>query len=616
MAEELDRSKYTFYLNADGIFNSTKDKKMLKDFVNAFKKAGFKAKIVGYSQSNIHTKPDKYGCTGANDVWCMVFGGDDAALYKDTIAGKWFKNKLGKAHVCVIRVFNSGGISKKAKNINNLKKAHDDNYSKYKDGSVVIKGNFAEFLTKIGLSWFEGTPATIVKQIKEGKIEGVGFTFLTNSNIKSDVKIETEKIEQQKGYSTSKPFMGYFQIEYTVNHPYGHVSNPPVKIINVDFSLQAPEATNPNVINGKKLYPSFNNTVSSWVNDKPRENTFNLLQHIKDAEDDFGEVDKLYYLHKVSFKAEFKDNYQDVTTNDKETQGKSVTTTNVLYESTDEASYKMNIYSLGFYKGDIVTAKNMNSSGKKVNSVLEDVLKDTNCYTKMNYGLYRFNDSIKFVEIKENITMPVFDFYEDEHWDLLNSNKIVDGNIVGLSNVSYSPINDTLNNSLFIFKGRYDILREEPTMSYYYQRYCDLNNVLKYGEQTLLNSDTSNNSSNTEAYIAAKKNYYNNYDERRSYTIDVIGIPPVYINDFVRTHMDNPNLDSGESGLRVASIEYKIDPKERPVIQTTLGLGKPDKKFVIENKRKNTQDRMKELNIGENINYYSKSNDINLGGLI
>lgn len=610
MANTEDKKDFKFYVNNDNIFNKSKDKSVMKDFVKAFKEAGFKAKYVG-AGSDSHSHPDKHGCTGENDVWCVVVGGDDAAMYREFAESKAYKKKLGKAHICLIRVYNSGGIHKKAKNINNLKKAHDDNYSKYKDGSVVIKGNLADFFNKVGFSWFEGKPSTIIEQIKNGEIEGKGLTALTGSATgSSTTKSTTWEEEFKKGYSTSNPFKAYLEIQYTVNYPFNHKSNPPVKTINVDFSLEAPEATNTNVINGKKIYPSFNNKIPSWANNTIRENSFNLLEHVKDAEGDFGATDtKIYYLYKVTFKSEFKDNVHQETIHDAETGKSKEITTNTTYDAThDDASYKMNLYGLGFYKGDIVTAKNMNSSGKKLNSVIEDVIKDTNCYSKMNYNQYRFADYIDFKEITKGTAPPVFDFYEMSHWDKDKNNIIVDGNIIGLSNVSYTPINDTLNNSIFIFKGRYDILSDDETMSYYYQRYCDLDRVLKYGEQTIMNSDTSNTSSNTEAYVTAKKNFFNNYDERRSYTIDVAGIPPVNINDFVRTHMINPNLDSGDDGLKVSSIEYKISPKESPVIQTTLGLGKPDKKFVIEDKRRVQQTKYKELDIGRNIKYESTFN--------
>lgn len=610
MANKEDRKDFTFYINNDNIYKTHKqDVDMCEDFVKAFKKAGFKAKYVG-SGSDVHSHPNKHGCTGKNDIWTIVVGGDDIGMYRD-LTREYFKKRLGKAKICLIRVFhtyNGRGISKKAKNINGLKKAHDDNYSK---GSVALKGNLADFLTKNGYSWFEGSPKTIVNQIEEGKIEGVGLVGLTsNSTSSSSSKTISWEETFTHGFNDQNPFKGYLEIQYTVDFPYGHPSNPKVKTINVDFSLQAPEAVDANIIIGDGLSkhyipPSFNNTIPSWVNDTIRENSFNLLEHVRDAENDFSTTStKLYYLHKVSFKAEFKDNWHEFSSHDYNTGKETTTNVNVLYDKKfDMSCYKMNLYSLGFYKGDIVTAKNMNSSGKKLNSVVEEVLKDSNFYSKMNYGLFRFNDRIDFNEIKAGTTPPVFDFYDNEHWDKNKTNHIVDGNVIDVSNISYTPINDTLNNSIFIFKGRYDILKEDEALKFYYQRYCDLDKVLKYGEQTILNSDTSNTNSNTEAYVNAQKYFINNYDERRSYTIKVVGIPPVNINDYVCTHMDNPNLNSGDSGLRVASIEYDFDPKNRPVIQTTLGLGKPDKKFVIEDKRKLTQTKYKELDIGKNIGY-------------
>ena len=79
--------------------------------------------------------------------------------------------------------------------------------------------------------------------------------------------------------------------------------------------------------------------------------------------------------------------------------------------------------------------------------------------------------------------------------------------------------------------------------------------------------------------------------------------------------MDNPLLDSGSRGLKVSSIEYKMNPDTRPVIQTTLGLGKPDKKFEMEKMRKIQRERLtqKELNIPVSVVY---NGDDNIEGLL
>lgn len=580
--EEKKKSNLTFYINSDRIKSNSVDIEHMKKIAEAFKSIGGKTKLCGLGP-NYHTQPDKFGCTGENDVWVCMVGGDATDTHQ-TFAGKWFKGKLKKASLIYVRVQGYGGCKKSAINTK----------------SIQSGVNLDKWLTKQGYSYLEGSVAQIVKDIKAGKIKGAGLKNLTG-----DV---SEKKEIKEGYSTSEPFKAYIEIQYTVNYPYNHSSKPQVKTINVDFSMEAPEAVTTDTIGNKTIYPSFNNKLSSWQNNVIRENSFNLLQFIKDAERDYsidtsGKGVKKYYLYKVTFKAEFPPNFEKTTTGDGD-NSKEVTTNN-LYGDDDKASYKMNLYSIGFYKGDSLVAKNFNSAGKKVNEVITSILEGTNYFGQMEYKPYRYQDYISFKKIIENKTKPVFDFYEIEHWANNKKDIIEDGNIIGLSNISYTPIQDTLNNSIFIFKGRYDVLRDEDTLSYYYQRYCDLNRIMKYGEQTLMNSDTSNNCSNTEAYINARRNYINNYNEKKSYTITVAGVPPVRINDFVRTHMDNPLLDSGDGGLRVASIEYEYKHDTRPAIQTKLGLGKPDTKFIIEDRRKIQQQRLNnvQLDVPKNIVY-------------
>lgn len=646
--------KYKFYVNSDNITNKTQDTNRIKKFVQAFKDAGHKAKYSGLG-SDTHSHPDRYGCKGSDSVWVVTVGGDCAGTYRD-MCSDYFKKRLNGAKLVVIRVYNKGGCSKSASSINKLGRAHDDNFSVK---NPTINSNLDKWFTKHGIGYYEGNTTQIIKDIKAGKIKGAGLEGFTTVDASSQIKL---------GYSTSNPFKAYLNIQYTKDknwdnglnkttlsnlkkaldkaeknytnsvtkkmkesvikdykkkydnakkkyNDYINGKKPSIKQLNVDFSLEAPEATTTNKVTytvGKTtktitIPPSFNNNLISWLNNTIRENSFNLLKFIQEAEKDYNQEHD-YYLYKVSFKSGFgKDNTDKIKKNDKNTS-------NVLYDKNDQASYKMNLYSIGLYKGDIVTAKNYGSSGKKINDVIKEVLNEINYHPIMNYGKYRFNDRVKFIKIDEN-TKPVFDFYDMEHWNNYKlKDYVVDGNILELSNVQYTPINDTLNNSLYIFKGRYDILRDNETMSYFYERYCNLNNILKYGEQTLLGSDTSNNLSSTEAYNRARESFLNNYEERRSYTIKVAGIPPISINNLVRTYMDNPLLDSGENGLKVSSIEWNINPDTSPCIETTIGLGKPDKKFEISKILKIQKERAKNkaLDIPTNVSYSGDENIDNL----
>lgn len=630
--------KFTFYICSDNITKKSEDKARINKFIKAFKTAGYNARNCGVGSDN-HSHPDKYGCTGsAKKVWVCVVGGDCAGTYRD-MASKSFTKKLKGSKILFIRQFGTG-ITKKASQIKTLNRAWDDNFSK---NDPKITGGLDNFFTKNGMSYLEGTTDQIINDIKAGNIKGKGL---------SGFKGDTHKY----GYSTSNPFTAYLNIQYTkdvnwdneldekkVNEYNIAISNakknydngvkkklssaqlknlkqkitdaenvlkkyidnntPQIKNINVDFSMNAPEAVTTDKIGSTAIPPSFSpeENMPSWLNNTIREHWFNLLKFIQIAENDIN-GEHTYYLYKITFKAEFgKDNSGNLNDEKKD---------NVLYTDDDQASYKMNLYSIGLYEGDSVSAKNYGSSGKKINEVVKSVLEETNYYPRMVYGKYRHQDRIVFTKV-DTETKPVFDFYDMEHWKNGEiKDEIVDGNILNLSNVQYTPINNTLNNSIYIFKGRYDVLRDEDTLSYFYERYSNLDKILKYGEQTLLGSDTNNNMSSTEAYNNARTNYLNNYEERRSYTIKVAGIPPVNINDFVRTYMNNSLLDSGENGLKVSSIEWNIDPSTSPCISSSLGLGKPDKKFEIAELTKIQRERQKNkaLDIPVNVRYNGDEN--------
>lgn len=644
----MSNTKYTFYVNSDNITGKTQDKNRVKKFVQAFKDNGNKAKYVGVG-SNIHSNPQSYGCKGSsNKIWTVVVGGDCAGTYRDMLSS-YFQKRLNGAKIVIIRVFNKGGITKNASQIKTLKRAHDDNFSVK---NPTITGGLANFFKKHGIGYYEGTTSQIVRDIKNGNMKGATLEGLGSSSSGSI----------KRGYSTTNPFKAYINIQYTVDKNWDNGLNkntinklkkelnkaqtnytnsiknkksektikqykntydkikkkynnyikgkkPQIKQINVDFSLEAPERTTTNKItykSGKKtktitIPPSFNNKIPTWINNTIRENSFNLLEFIQEAEKDY-KKEHDYYLYKVTLKSAFgKDETTNISKKDKK---------NLLYDNNDQASYKMNLYNIGLYKGDIISAKNYGSSGKKINEVINEILQEINYHPNMIYNKYRHNDRIEFTKIDEK-TKPVFDFYDTEHWNNGNTKDyLINGNIINLSNIQYTPINTTLNNSIFIFKGRYDVLRDKQTLKYYYERYCNLNKILKYGEQTQLQSETSNNLSNTEAYNNARNNYINNYEERRSYTIKVAGIPPININNLVRTHMDNPLLNSGENGLKVASIEWNISPKQTPAIQTTIGLGKPDKKFEIQKllQIQKQEKKNKKLDIPTNVTYSGDEN--------
>ena len=119
--------KKVVWLNSDNILGKSADKKFMNDIAKLLKKQGWKTKVGGVGP-NFHT--EKY--MGPKDgVWFCIYGGADAAVFKETVGKNSYTNKLKKLNSRTVIGMRQGcDIRKGGKCYKYLKRAWDDNYSK------------------------------------------------------------------------------------------------------------------------------------------------------------------------------------------------------------------------------------------------------------------------------------------------------------------------------------------------------------------------------------------------------------------------------------------------------------------------------------------------------
>lgn len=119
--------KKNIYISSDNIGTKTADNKFMNDIKAKLEKNGWKATIIGRGPN---THSEKYMKNHKDGVWFCIYGGADAAVYKETVGKNSYTNKLKKNNLrTVIGMHGGGDIRKGGKYYKWLPRAHDDNYS-------------------------------------------------------------------------------------------------------------------------------------------------------------------------------------------------------------------------------------------------------------------------------------------------------------------------------------------------------------------------------------------------------------------------------------------------------------------------------------------------------
>lgn len=348
---------------------------------------------------------------------------------------------------------------------------------------------------------------------------------------KTTTSKQTTKVTTTKGYDTSKPFQGYLKLTYSNAQSF----DAKKKSLFIKFTQST---TNGETINvkGFPVYWINNNSKKSTLVDKD-DKAINIIDYIRQIH---GSSENVYLQSiqmiapKSAVKAQDGDKSNEWYTYNDSTH--------------DESSCKMDLYQISFDNNSTNdNSSDLKSCGKSVNSMIQQLVKDTGYLVSMTFGKHRKDDIINF-RVNNNTTSS-FTASEGNH-----------NNILSWNSISYSPISSLHNKSIQVFK-------KEDGMYYYVDsRYP--RSVFQYGEQTTL--QTSNEPiSESEAYFNARMSDDFNVEQRYSYTITVPNYPNIRIGDLVTVIANAKKLNSVKE---IKSLKIVFDWKKMPRIQTEIGL--------------------------------------------
>lgn len=326
-----------------------------------------------------------------------------------------------------------------------------------------------------------------------------------------------------RGFDKDKPFMGYFAIDYVISKDKDTFKDTDkVHTIYLDFTADSDVE-----------YYGFSGLTPVYINNAIRMGTYNILDFIKDANDDFNGRNN-YFLKKVRI-------LYDTPEGDN------------LYETdgSDDSSNKILIKSLGLQSNRLISSKTYDTGGKTILDNISSLLSDTSKVANIKYGEHREDDKISVYDSR--LDKAIFTFRED------------DDRFIGLNNIEYKPINNAYNSSYRVYKNT-----DKSGKSYYnFANSRQPKSVFLYGEKEEVQT-LDDGTSPFEAYYNARYKNDKFTDEIKfSYTIEWEGVPPVEIGDYVECIMDNKKLTDVK---QVKSISYKCSNDDACNIITTIGL--------------------------------------------
>lgn len=331
-------------------------------------------------------------------------------------------------------------------------------------------------------------------------------------------KTQTQETTVTKGFDKDNPFQAYIDIVYSSD-------KKKKRHVYVDFTQKA----------------SGNDSMSGlkpvWVNNSTKEISLNgFVDKLKDFSGS-----NTIYLHSISFVAPkvpvTKDNKNpNWYTVDKATK--------------DNSSCKMYLSNIKIDNIRGTPPTDFQACGKTVNEIIQHVVSEAGYVVNMEYGLHRCDDKISFSVTNSNL--PVFTATEGDN-----------NNILEWSNINYNPANELFNMSRCVFK------RNDNSEHYSYVDSKDAMSIFKYQEQCTLMT-LNEKTSEKEAYWNAKHNEKFNPVQTYNFTITVKGFPDLKFGELVKVVANMKKLNTLKE-VNSISMTYKI--KDKPVIQTELGLG-------------------------------------------
>lgn len=592
------KTTYTFYLCSDNNTTKSTDSSRLKQIGKTLKKMGHKTVYVGVGSSSQWNAPAK-GCTGQNDVLLFVVSGIDVGNLEEwgSTLGNYWKSKFKKAKPFMIKLMSgterrtvgdkktvhwgsmNGGTSTGF--YQSIGRAGDANYG-YR------LSNPANYCKQHGISFLQGGGKgginDILDRLKKGDIGGAGLN-ITGDKSTEDLKDKEVSI----GFSDNNPFSAYLKIGYIIKDKDGNKSK--IRYITIDWSEEAPDTSTKwsnSDSDGKDI-------SLSWVNNKHTKFEIELLSKIQSIEKKYDDKSRSADTNKYIIKTIDLVSYipKKATSNTKAEKNNE----SLLYEpSTDQSSYKMNLYNIGFFNGDIINDQTLGISAKSLLDGINTILNESNYLCNMKYGEHRESDSLNF-RTRDDTQLNNIEELEE-------FNEFVNGNIIGLSNITFSPVSDMCNTNIVIYKTVSGTINKKNT--YHHAKTTNVANLLRYGELSKINK-----SETITSYVEARQksydDYLDNFNTQVTYTARIAGLPYTELNDYVQA----VTIDERLSGAyQLCSKTIHVSTKTRPMVQTECGMGAISTELSI---FKNLEKQRKELvkfkaDINEPISYEGEIN--------
>lgn len=344
-----------------------------------------------------------------------------------------------------------------------------------------------------------------------------GDNIANASGVASDSETSTTTVTITRGYDRDKPPQFYIELTYSTNPSW----TAEKKKINLTFTQKAGSDDD------------WNGLTNYWINNAMRQTSVSMKGFFDD-----NEPGQSIYLHQIRLIAP---KIKPTNTGDKAewyTFDKS---------TKDYSSCKMDLWQIIFDDGLPLNPTDLQSCGKSVLNIVDEVVTASGYRVHVNYGLHRKDDTINFSV--NNQTEPSFIATEGD-----------DNNILEWNNISYKPVSDLRNKSICVFKN--------AKGKYQYVDTADLKSMIKYGEKTTLTTE-SDSISAKQAYFVARNSTAYNPEQEYSYTIVVPFAPNLKLGDLVQVISNNRKLNDVKT---IESIKVVYKNTQMPHIQTELGL--------------------------------------------
>ena len=330
---------------------------------------------------------------------------------------------------------------------------------------------------------------------------------------------QTTTVTTTLGYDKDKPYQAYLKLTYSLDQSWD------AKKFNLYIKFtQDATMHNLSINTGLSLF-WINNMVKKVKLDKDLTEYLRVLHEKEDAR---------IFLHSLQF----------ISPKKKDDDGIWYKVDN---STQDFSSCKIDLYQIFFDNMDSPTPSDLNSCGKTVNSVMEDIVEEGGYYVDISYGLHRASDLINF-----RVNNQTGYQYTAKEGD--------ENNILAWNNISYNPLSNMHNMSMQVFK--------QADNKYYYINTREPRSILHYGEQCSLETNSTTITSH-EAYYNAVMNKKYDPSIYYTYTITVPNFPNLRIGDYVKVLANAKKLNSVKE---VKSIKISFDTAKMPRIRTELGL--------------------------------------------